>query len=236
MGADFVFPKDSTILRAIGRVWPELLKGVCLSVGNGRRARFWHDTWLHQSTPLLALATGPIPADQWGLPMASFVAVSGGWNWGSFAHLLPANVLLRIASVMPPNPHLTNDAIYWGFSDNGRLTTKSAYESLLPLEPKTNRVLWKSIWQWVGPQRIRQFLWLAAQYRLLTNRERTRRPLTSSPTCTLCGWGEESVMHALRDCTGAAQTPWIPNIKEKKPMCQFESDRRNLVWVSDMFN
>ncbi|CAA0818851.1 Polynucleotidyl transferase- ribonuclease H-like superfamily protein [Striga hermonthica] len=55
------------------------------------------------------------------------------------------------------------------------------------------------------PQWIRQFLWLAAHEKLLTNVERRRRHISDSPICTLCSRYEESILHCLRDCTGARQ-------------------------------
>ncbi|CAA0831554.1 Protein of unknown function (DUF3527 [Striga hermonthica] len=82
----------------------------------------------------------------------------------------------------------------------GQFTTRSAYSSLTPDVFPVNRRLWKMIWSWVGPQRIHQFLWLAAKDRLLTNSERYRRHLATSPLCELCRSHPETTLHVLRDC------------------------------------
>ena len=66
-----------------------------------------------------------------------------------------------------------------------------------------NRCLWRLIWKWPGPQRIRTFLWLAVKERLLTNKKRARRHLISFCYCEWCGIGSESALHVLRDCQRA---------------------------------
>ncbi|CAN1148505.1 Putative ribonuclease H protein At1g65750, partial [Linum perenne] len=65
---------------------------------------------------------------------------------------------------------------------------------------------WGKIWRWQGPHRIKFFLWLANNERLLTNAERTRRHLSNSPICPRCNSEAESVAHVLRDCQFAADT------------------------------
>lgn len=55
---------------------------------------------------------------------------------------------------------------------------------------------WKLIWKWDGPQRIRSFLWLTHKGRLLTNSQRHRRHLASSPTCSLCNTQAETILHS----------------------------------------
>ncbi|CAN1218807.1 Putative ribonuclease H protein At1g65750, partial [Linum perenne] len=67
---------------------------------------------------------------------------------------------------------------------------------------------WSQIWSWSGPNRIRCFLWLAIQEKLLTNCSRVRRKMTSDASCDFCQHSEESVAHVLRDCTFAAES-WV---------------------------
>ncbi|CAA0840055.1 Polynucleotidyl transferase- ribonuclease H-like superfamily protein [Striga hermonthica] len=51
-----------------------------------------------------------------------------------------------------------------------------------------------------GPQRIKQFLWLVAKERLLTNGERHWRHLADNPLCKLCRTPLETTLHVLPDC------------------------------------
>ncbi|XVE83745.1 hypothetical protein DITRI_Ditri16bG0111000 [Diplodiscus trichospermus] len=67
---------------------------------------------------------------------------------------------------------------------------------------------WKIIWRWKGPQRIRSFLWLAVQDRLLTKTELCRRHMANDETCGWCHEGKETGLHVLRDCNVARQV-WL---------------------------
>ncbi|CAA0832753.1 Unknown protein [Striga hermonthica] len=206
MDMDFVFPQGSPLIRALHKVWRFVCNGVRWSVGDGTTIRFWRDNWTHSPRPLIYEALSPIPEQQLDWPVSSYVGASGQWRWDLFGHLLPAAVSLRIAAFLPPSREAGLDSRYWGFSENGQFTTKSAYSYLFGTHQPTasDRSSWRIIWKWVGPQRIRQFLWLVVQEKLLTNVERRRRHLTDSSTCPLCGRGEESTLHCLRDCVKAA--------------------------------
>ncbi|KAH1046741.1 hypothetical protein J1N35_037525 [Gossypium stocksii] len=47
--------------------------------------------------------------------------------------------------------------------------------------------MWKLIWNYQGPQRVRLFLWLVAKQRLYTNSERVRRVARASENATTGG-------------------------------------------------
>ncbi|CAA0840318.1 Unknown protein [Striga hermonthica] len=207
MTEDFVFPRGSAIIQAIKKVWPSVRRGVRWSIGDGATVRFWRDNWTHSPHPIINEALGPVPDDQLDWTVSDYVDDLGQWRWDLFSHLVPAGISLRIAAVLPPSRAAGPDKMYWGFSENGSFTTKSAYASLVSAfpAPAIDRTPWRIIWKWAGSQRVRQFLWLAAQDKLLTNVERRRRHISDSSTCTLCGRYDESTMHCLRDCTGARQ-------------------------------
>ncbi|KAH1074841.1 hypothetical protein J1N35_027169 [Gossypium stocksii] len=69
-----------------------------------------------------------------------------------------------------------------------------------------------------GPQRVRQFIWLALKQRLLTNSKRVRRGIAQDASCQLCGHFLEDNLHTLRDC------PLAKNIwKQVIPLNHFDS-------------
>ncbi|KAK9000594.1 hypothetical protein V6N11_081085 [Hibiscus sabdariffa] len=59
------------------------------------------------------------------------------------------------------------------------------------------QAIWKAIWRLNVPQRIRLFLWIAFQQKLMTNATRHYRHLAPSPTCPLCNSQPEMIIHAL---------------------------------------
>jgi hypothetical protein len=49
--------------------------------------------------------------------------------------------------------------------------------------------IWRWVWKWKGPKRIKAFLWIAAQNGLLTNEARVRRHFTENPIAITFAWG-----------------------------------------------
>ncbi|RYR16350.1 hypothetical protein Ahy_B04g073348 [Arachis hypogaea] len=79
------------------------------------------------------------------------------------------------------------------------LNVKTAYQSLMSNQDSPNK-MFKLVWCWQGPERIRTFLWLVVHNVILTNLERKRRHLTTDDTCPRCRNQDESTIHVLRDC------------------------------------
>ncbi|CAN1802249.1 Putative ribonuclease H protein At1g65750 [Linum perenne] len=90
-----------------------------------------------------------------------------------------------------------------GAEPDGKFIIKSAYRIAYTQPAPNDCALWKECWKWRGPNRIRLFLWLATQEKLLTNKERCKRNMTTSESCEYCHLSSESVGHVLRDCTFA---------------------------------
>ncbi|CAN1780458.1 Putative ribonuclease H protein At1g65750 [Linum perenne] len=103
----------------------------------------------------------------------------------------------------PPAASQGEDQWIWGLSKDGKFTIKSAY--LLLQNASSGQDMWNSIWQWKGPNRVRLFLWLAIQDKLLTNSQRQRRHLSSDATCSTCQDPNEDVSHVIRDCKFALE-------------------------------
>ncbi|CAA0835002.1 Polynucleotidyl transferase- ribonuclease H-like superfamily protein [Striga hermonthica] len=122
-------------------------------------------------------------------------------------YLMPASVLLQIAAIPPPREELGCDRLYWGPSSTGKFSTRSAYDFLDDVGGSVPGPgpLWRAVWQWPGLQRIRNFLWLLAKNRLLTNVERMRRHLTPEACYELCRQADESTVHVCWDCPLAAE-------------------------------
>ncbi|CAN1799142.1 Putative ribonuclease H protein At1g65750 [Linum perenne] len=138
----------------------------------------------------------------------------------------------------PPIAGAGEDKITWGLERDGRFSIRSAYLLVTEEESAALDPIWRLIWRWKGPQRIRQFLWLVAHNRLLTNSERHRRHLAEIGSCQVCPGHEESVLHVLRDCPLASATwellalssgdqtffqtpllPWIESFLRKPELC-----------------
>ncbi|CAN1851599.1 Putative ribonuclease H protein At1g65750 [Linum perenne] len=100
----------------------------------------------------------------------------------------------------PPRDTLGEDDIIWGPDPQGNFTLKTAYEILASVDHHTDQDIWKTVWRWAGPNRVRHFLWLVAHNRILTNAERRRRHRVDVAECQRCRSGIEDTLHVVRDC------------------------------------
>ncbi|CAI9102941.1 OLC1v1001337C1 [Oldenlandia corymbosa var. corymbosa] len=205
------------------------MKGIRWSIGDGKSVRFCWDRWLHGAEPLIHTAIGVVPEEQLNWTLDQFTTETVQWNWNVFMHLVPATVLMKVAAIMPSRVDTGPDVPYWGFSEDGRFTTRSAYRSLTLDEDISNRGLWKVIWHWSGPQRIRQFMWLAVKGALLTNWQRWHRHLADSPVCVLCGGVAESTLHALHDCPKAS-CMWTRIVPSENVLVFFNLPLEKWIW------
>lgn len=82
----------------------------------------------------------------------------------------------------------------------GKFSLAESYKHLIvtngPSQFECDRVIWKV----VAPQKVRVFLWLLVRNGLLTNEERIRKGMTTSPFCEQYGRYVESAIHFVRDC------------------------------------
>ncbi|PKI41703.1 hypothetical protein CRG98_037905 [Punica granatum] len=70
------------------------------------------------------------------------------------------------------------DVPYWRLDSSGDYSVKTTYQLLTAdsfISPPSR--VWRVIWSWEGPRRLRAFLWLVARESLLTNEARVRRRL-----------------------------------------------------------
>ena len=116
--------------KAVGGIWPEVLKGIKWDIGSGNKVRFWWDDWATEEYPLHAFALQPVPLEQVNECVARFITDEGAWNWRLFANFLPHHLLLKIAAIKPLNVSDEDDQMYWAYSKSGDFTTKSAYLAL----------------------------------------------------------------------------------------------------------
>ena len=100
--------------------------------------------------------------------------------WGGSTNYLPTQVLGEIASHELMEDEEAVDEIYWNGSTNGEFTLGSALSIIRNEESdsESQAFIWSDVWKVQVPQRIRLFLWLATQDRLMTNGNRFIRKIT----------------------------------------------------------
>ncbi|CAL1389524.1 unnamed protein product [Linum trigynum] len=170
------------------------------SVRNGETTRFWTHSWVENGLILEDFTLKELTEEELSASVSSSVDESGEWDWNRMRIYLPDEMISLIAGTDAPNSELGEDRTVWGIEKDGRFKLKSAY-SLVAGEVDNSPIdVWRDLWKWKGPSRIKHFMWLASHNILLTNKERVKRKLTEDGMCKFCRSTEETTEHILRKC------------------------------------
>ncbi|CAN1816373.1 Putative ribonuclease H protein At1g65750 [Linum perenne] len=180
--------------------------GARAGIRDGRDTLFWSARWLDSGVILADSANESDPDFNLLDSVADFTAGDDGWNLTKLNSLLPSDLVEQIIGRSAPKEGLGADTVVWGENHDGRFSIKSAYNLITDQSSQHVEINWEKVWRWNGPHRIKFFLWLATNERLLTNAERARRHISIVSACPRCGSESESVGHVLRDCQFAAET------------------------------
>lgn len=110
---------------------------------------------------------------------------SGRWDWDHISALVPDGVLNHMVVVIPPCPNEGFDQIAWKWLVNGLFFFAANYKNLINHSSSSSSIIWKLIWKSKAPQRVRVFLWLLWQEKILTNGERVQRHMSDEGHCVL---------------------------------------------------
>lgn len=111
---------------------------------------------------------------------------------------------MKIMALHVPRHEGFVDVVTWKPASDWCFSLKPAYNTIADTSPHSLNQLFKVIWKWKGPQRVKAFLWLVAQNAILTNERRCARHIAQHSVCRICGNMVETTLHALRDCDRVA--------------------------------
>lgn len=73
--------------------------------------------------------------------------------------MLPQYVHCAILGIHPPNVVNLSDSLAWGLSKDGDFSVSSTYSSILSYTPSPQHPIFRVVWKWAGPERIKFLLW-----------------------------------------------------------------------------
>lgn len=97
----------------------------------------------------------PLSEIEKSLTVADLTDQNGAWCLDKVIHFLPKDVLQFILNLDPPTTNRPQDRITWKLNKDGEFSTSSTYECLLSLPDIFSGELYKLIWMWPGPERVR---------------------------------------------------------------------------------
>ncbi|XP_072074464.1 uncharacterized protein [Arachis hypogaea] len=193
---------DSKFWRDLIKIKEDMKENLRFSIGNGKSTSLWRDKWLYHENALIE-DVQEINASLLNMKVADAVLENGEWNLELLRELIPEDKILKITAYHPPKESLGEDKIMWSPSEDRNFTVASAYKTLSQANENQDQT-WNLIWKWKGPQRIKCFMWLATQNKLMTS-ERRQKIFGANPNCHRCPNNPETLLHTLRDCTEASR-------------------------------
>ncbi|KAF7804220.1 putative ribonuclease H protein At1g65750 family [Senna tora] len=214
----------SRLWKGICGNWRTILDGSEWRIGNGKTIKFWTDKWIPGCESLINHVRVSLSDFELDKSVDQYITASGDWCWSSFEYLIPDNICMKIASIMPPNDRSKEDMLAWKGNEDGKFSVKSMYNMLGKVPSSEQGNTWNDIWKWNGPEKVRCFLWLCRHDRIMTNENRMKRRLAATGNCSKCPSITENTLHAIRDCS-LAKPIWM---KLVRPECWMEFFGLNL--------
>ncbi|KAK9670180.1 hypothetical protein RND81_13G183600 [Saponaria officinalis] len=184
-----------------------LLEVLKWRIGDGRLVRVWKDTWLPGPSSFLT----PAPRGQVNPDMLVCELMCDNpprWNSELLAQICHQDNAERIMQV-----HISHrapvDRLFWWPDRKGLFSIKTAY-MLGRMRPSLawrsmlgsgSDGYWKEIWKLQVPPKLKHFLWRTCSDSLAVRANLHKRHINVSPICAICQEAEETVVHALLDCS-----------------------------------
>ncbi|KAE8691513.1 hypothetical protein F3Y22_tig00110890pilonHSYRG01660 [Hibiscus syriacus] len=94
---------------------------------------------------------------------------------------LEEDMVRQILAIPAPNDDMHEDRPMWRWNHNRVCTISSAFHKIGEREWNLKDKKWNMAWDYDGPQRLKQYIWIVLRNRLMTNVERTRCGLSTDP-------------------------------------------------------
>ncbi|KAK1310295.1 hypothetical protein QJS10_CPA08g01000 [Acorus calamus] len=181
-------------------------------VNDGRQTLFWKDRWCGDDELMTRFPTLFRIAEMQDCSVAECwdgTTAAGAWRIRLHRDIQPeercqAEVLLGTLRTITLSES-SSDQVRWQIDPARDYSARTGYRQPVH-SAQTNALLIRKlteIWRPQIPLKIKAFLWLAYQGRVLTKCYRAKWAQNSSTTCVLCSLGEESVDHLFCSCSVA---------------------------------
>lgn len=192
-----------------------LQQGLVTKVGNGSTTKVWWDKWIIDTVPRTPDYKPGSDVDLTLKVEDLLDRQRGTWNRELLYQTFSQKDAEIISKMKPMLSH--SDSVVWGFTKDGRYSSKSGYALLEAVEemisptstpiPPVEKYLWKSIWKSETSPKLRHFLWRSLSGALAVKERLLSRGIQINPMCPSCGNSPEDINHVLFKCR-FAQEVW----------------------------
>lgn len=114
------------------------------------------------------------------------------------------SMVMLAAAALSSDP-IDPDKFIWAHGKEGKFRVRDTYCLSRGLTVQVGWEGWRLLWKVKVQDRIKVFLWIMSNKKLLTNLERWKRRMAANPLCGRCYQEDEGVLHAIRDCAVAKE-------------------------------
>jgi ribonuclease HI len=208
-GSDFLSAtkkKNSLhVWRAILHGREALKKGLIKRVGDGSTIRIFDDPWIPTNSNGRPLCK---PREAKAVRVDELIDTEQMcWSEEKLeVNLIETN---RRAVCQIPLGRFAEDEWGWTQEDNGVFSVRSAYRMLSSIQQATqpastcSKTCWKKLWKLLVPPKVRAFWWRVIKGFVPSRQVLNFRHVEKVGFCEACGKQEESIFHALFECTWA---------------------------------
>ena len=188
-----------------------LLEGLKWCVGDGMSIRVWESAWLLGEGNHLVPTMKPDSDPE--LRVSDLIDFQGGgWNVSLVKNVFVEEEWGSILNI-PLSRFWPRDSLFWWPGRDGMFTVRSCYWLARLGHLRTwalqfgarETELWRDVWRVEGPPKLNHFIWRACKGSLAVAERLASRHVAVSSQCPVCGCAEESIIHALFECTHAQQ-------------------------------
>ena len=190
---------------------PILRLGYCWRVGDGRSINIYWDRWILEypiNKPFLS-----VREEEEEVWVSSLINQDlHVWRRDFFMTHFNREEGEAICHI-PLSRRQVSNSVYWKHNKDGIFTVKSAYKVARALLKKVDWAesssgsggsrVWAAIWKLQIPNKIKVFRWRACHDILPTRRNLKKKWILMDELCLLCALSQESIFHALWECTVA---------------------------------
>ncbi|KAH9715856.1 putative reverse transcriptase/RNA-dependent DNA polymerase [Citrus sinensis] len=177
-------------------------KGSRWRIGNGEQVYVYKSNWIPRPENLKPLSIQTLHPNS---VVANLIS-NQTWKEDVISHNFSEEDVARIKRIiLPSSPQL--DQLIWHFDKHGNYSVKSGYQlSLILKSPDLasssdlSKTHWKIIWSMEIPEKIKIFMWRAAQNMLPTAYNLWKRKAIKEPMCGKCSKEKEDGFHSLIGC------------------------------------
>lgn len=112
---------------------------------------------------------------------------------------------LNVSIPLPKEP--VDDQLFWHYDKQGNYYVKSGFQIAqkikFPSPPsgsKTNSEIWKVLWNFTLPAKVKNFMWRAIKNLVPTSENLWHKKIIADPICQMCKRQANSISYALFTC------------------------------------